>query len=503
VTDNPTTTESTTPTESTTVTENPTNTTRTTHRHTGGDDAPRHRAEPASDRPGDQREPLRMWGGIECTINRVGDYWSDQDRWNRHSARGSDDLRQFEDLGLRMVRYPVLWEATAPDAPDALDFGRSDERMEFLRESSIEPIVGLLHHGSGPHYTSLVDPEFPEKLAEYARQVAERYPWATHYTPVNEPLTTARFSGLYGVWYPHGRDDRVFARALYNEVRGTALAMQAIRRVNPDARLVQTDDLGRATGTDATRPRVEFENHRRWLGFDLLMGRVTSQHPMFDYLVDSGGLTEQELALLVAEPCPPDVIGVNHYLLSSRFLDDRTDLYPEDTWCPPRGAQEVPYADVPALETRRATSPSIGSLLREVWERYPGTEFAITEVHVDGDADTQLQWLWEVWRAASRLHREGAPILGITVWSLLGTFDWNTLCTTESGGELYYEPGVFDVRSGVARPTPLATMVRSLASAGTFDHPALQREGYWRQETRFKFAHEAHNAEESREELAS
>ena len=54
----------------------------------------------------------------------------------------------------------------------------------------------------GPAYTSLADPEFPEKLAEYAGAVAKRYPWIGHYTPVNEPLTTARFSGWYGLWYP-------------------------------------------------------------------------------------------------------------------------------------------------------------------------------------------------------------------------------------------------------------------------------------------------------------
>ena len=65
---------------------------------------------------------------------------------------------------------------------------------------------------SGPRSTSLVDPAFAEGLAAFARAVAERYPWVEDFTPVNEPLTTARFSGLYGHWYPHGRDDLTFAR---------------------------------------------------------------------------------------------------------------------------------------------------------------------------------------------------------------------------------------------------------------------------------------------------
>ena len=45
-------------------------------------------------------------------------------------------------------------------------------RARELRELGIGPIVGLLHHGSGPRYTSLLDPDFPEKFASYAGGVA-------------------------------------------------------------------------------------------------------------------------------------------------------------------------------------------------------------------------------------------------------------------------------------------------------------------------------------------
>src|SRR3712207_9325640 len=103
-------------------------------------------------------------------------------------------------------------------------------------------------------------------LAEYAHAVASRYPWVEDWTPVNEPLTTARFSALYGHWYPHTRDDRSFARALLVQCRATVLAMmQAIRAVNPEARLVQTEDLGKSYGTPRMAYQVDFENQRRWL----------------------------------------------------------------------------------------------------------------------------------------------------------------------------------------------------------------------------------------------
>ncbi|MBD0334249.1 MAG: family 1 glycosylhydrolase, partial [Cyanobacteria bacterium Co-bin13] len=153
--------------------------------------------------------PLEVWAGIECTVNRVGDNYGDQLQRNGHENR-IEDLDLFASLGIRAIRYPVLWERTAPNGVEQADWSWADERLERLRQLDICPIVGLLHHGSGPRYTSMVDPLFGEKLAEYAQAVAERYPWVSRYTPVNEPLTTARFSGLYGLWYPHGKDNHTF-----------------------------------------------------------------------------------------------------------------------------------------------------------------------------------------------------------------------------------------------------------------------------------------------------
>ena len=172
------------------------------------------------------RKP-EIWGGVECTVNRVGDVWFDQLDKSGH-ARRPGDIALFAGLGLRAIRYPVLWERTAPHENAPPHWGWADERLGLIRDAGIEPIVGLLHHGSGPRHTSLVDPRFPEKLAAYALAVAERYPWVDRYTPVNEPLTTARFSGLSGLWYPHGRDDRTFATTLVNQCRGVAMAMRAM-----------------------------------------------------------------------------------------------------------------------------------------------------------------------------------------------------------------------------------------------------------------------------------
>ena len=211
-------------------------------------------------------EELALWGGLECTVNRVADEYFSQLERNGHHERISD-LERFARLGISAIRYPVLWEHMAPKEADQIDWHWSDERLPALQDLGITPIVGLVHHGSGPKYTSLTDLEFPEKLATFAIAVANRYPWLEYYTPVNEPLTTARFSGLYGVWYPHGRDDRIFIEALLNQCRAVALSMREIRKVNPQAKLVQTDDLGKTYSTAQMSGLADFYNSRRWLGW--------------------------------------------------------------------------------------------------------------------------------------------------------------------------------------------------------------------------------------------
>lgn len=152
-------------------------------------------------RNGFDRRRLDIWAGVECTVNRVGDDFFDQLEASGHADR-LVDLDQFAALGITRIRYPVLFERVAPNGLESADWSWSDERLERLRELGIGPIVGLVHHGSGPRSTSLLDPEFPAQLAAFAAAVARRYPWVDAYTPVNEPLTTARFSGLYGHWYP-------------------------------------------------------------------------------------------------------------------------------------------------------------------------------------------------------------------------------------------------------------------------------------------------------------
>ena len=423
------------------------------------------------------RKHVEVWGGIECSICRVGDQYSDQVARSGHRLR-PEDLDLIAGLGLRKLRYPVLWEQVAPDSLDHPDWTWTDERLGRLRHLGLDPIVGLVHHGSGPRYTALHQASFVEGLARYARMVAERYPWVNHYTPINEPLTTARFSGLYGLWYPHATDDRTFIRILLHEVRATRLAMQAIREVNPRAQLVQTEDLGKTHSTPALAAQAEFENHRRWLTFDLLCGHVTPRHPLWRYL-RTHGASAAELHEFEANPLPPDILGINHYITSERFLDEQVECYP---------AGCLPYVDVEAVRVRPVQLDGLRTLATEAWERYQ-LPVAVTEAHLACTREEQMRWLYQTWQTINELHHDGLDIRAMTVWSLLGAYDWDSLLTQSRG---YYESGVFDVRGGQARPTALSELVRGLATEGDFTHPVLHTPGWWHRESRFLYQHHAH-----------
>lgn len=415
---------------------------------------------------------LELWGGTECTVVRVDDRWRDQSRLSGHHGR-DEDLDLFAGLGFKAMRYPVLWERIAPDHPDEHDWSWTDARLARLRELGVRPIAGLVHHGSGPHYTSLLDPEFPAKLGRFAGEVARRYPWITDWTPVNEPLTTARFSGLYGHWYPHHREEASFWTALVNQVDGVARAMRAIREVVPDAKLIQTDDLGRAYATAPLFHQAAFDNMRRWAGWDLLFGRVTPEHPLWDRMAEHG--LADRLAALADDPCPPDVIGVNHYLTSDRWLDHRLQRYPART----HGRNfEQAYADVEAIRVLDPAPAGLAGALREAWERYR-TPLAVTEVHLGCTREEQLRWVGEAWDTAAALRGEGVDVRAVTAWALLGSCGWNTLLTADG----VYETGLYDVAEGAPRPTALAAEWRGLPEAAT-RHPVARAPGWWRRPAR-------------------
>lgn len=189
------------------------------------------------------------------------------------------------------------------------------------------------------------------------------------------------------------------------------------------------------------------------------------------------GISDLVLQWFLAHPSPPDVIGLNYYLTSERFLDERLEYYPART----HGGNGLDaYADVEAVRVAADGIAGPASLLREAWARYH-VPLAITEAHLGGTREEQVRWLAQEWQMAQQARGEGVDVRAVTPWALFGSFDWNTLVTCDAG---YYEPGAFDLRCDPPRPTALAGLIRELATGQAASHPVLATPGWWQRPVR-------------------
>lgn len=316
---------------------------------------------------------LEMWGGIDYPLNRIGDEY-----FHRGEKRDHDDniqsLQMFVELGIKKIRIPCLWELVSPKDLDRCHWHQIDAKLDECQKLGVQPVVHFLHHGSGPTYTSLIDPDFPEKFATYARAFAKRYPWVEDYSLINDIFLTARMSCLEEEWYPHLNSKTYFLKAIYLQCQASILAMKEIRRVNPRARMIQTEELGQSP--KSSKYKNDLATNYRWLALDLLCGKIDEHHDLYGYLL-RGGLTEQELIWSKENACTPSMIGIN--------------LFEKETH---------------------------ENLIQEAWNRYR-IPLALTQTQAQNSHDIQ-----QLWNTAKSFKNASMDVRAVTAWSQTASYDW-------------------------------------------------------------------------------
>jgi dTDP-4-dehydrorhamnose reductase len=281
------------------------------------------------------------------------------------------------------------------------------------------------------------------------------------WTPINEPLTTARFSALYGVWYPRRFDDhRAFGLALTNQVLAIEYAMEAIRRSAPGAELVLTEDLqGFVALDDGAQAYAAHKRERAFLSVELLLGRVGRGHALYRYLRETCGVERRVLAEIAARATPPALVGWNYYPYSERTL--RTGA----------GGGIDNLATVEAGPHEISPRP----LLRAAHARI-GLPFGLAEVHVDAPEAQRVRWLLSRHADLVALRAEGLPANAFGAWAAFGMCDWNSLLVRRDGRR---EDGVFAFAEPGAtpKPTAVARALRALATGEAVAAPLSA--GWW------------------------
>jgi len=384
-----------------------------------------------------------------------------------HATR-EGDAALIAALGVHASRTPVLWEHVAPNDPAVRDFSAGVGRCERLRDGRVEPIVTLLHHGSGPMYTSLVDPAFPALFADYAEAAARALPWVKRWTPINEPLTTARFSALYGVWYPNAANDAAFGRALVYQIQAWLGAAERIRSVIPDAQFVLTEDLQRfSAGEVRVSGYVDMLRERMYLSAELLAGRVGTDHPLHAFLTARCGVLREELADIRARAQTPDLLAFNHYPHSERYLF---------------AALDGSVGDVPAVYVADEPPVRVAPLLRAAAQRL-GLPLGLGEIHVHAPEAERVRWLAQHVEDIEQLRREGRDIRAAGAWAAFGLVDWDSLLRARAD---VTEDGVFTFAGphGTPQPTAVAHAVAALARGEGIRDTGLP--GWWEREERLR-----------------
>lgn len=381
--------------------------------------------------------PLRFGLGIENTFvpqSAPGERPIDEYELTEHYARWRDDLELASGVGAEFLRWGVPWHRINPE-PGRWDWDWCDRVIGRMIELGIRPVVDLLHYGT-PLWLEgeFAAPDYPQRVAEYAVAVAERYAdLVTDYTPVNEPMIHVLFCGEYGYWPPylHGESGAVrLAMAIADGFQRTQHGIG--EALGGRATFVHVDASMRYAGaTDAPEHRRTAERlrHQAFLVEDLVTGRVGADHPLLPFLLRNGA-EESRLAAFAERPTAPDVMGVNYYPRHSTELFER-GVHHRGGFADPR-------------PTRDDGLTGLTEMLRAYASRY-GAPVMVTETCVTGDVHERISWLEASVAEVYRLRSEGLPVVGYTWWPLFDMYEWTYRHARGPRREHLLTMGLFDL----------------------------------------------------------
>jgi beta-glucosidase len=373
----------------------------------------------------------------------------DEYELTEHYERWRGDLELMKELGVRTARYGIPWHRVQP-TPRKWNWKFADSTLERMLELGIDPIVDLVHYGLPPWLDrAYLDPDFPQRMSEYAARLAERFRGRIHwYTPLNEPRITAWYCGRIGWWPPALRGWRGFVSVMLAICRGIVMTIEALARVDREIVPVHVDATDFYESDD---PKLADEVARRqhivFLALDLVSGRVTEKHPLHDWLLRQGA-TRAELEWFIARAVDLPLIGMNMYPMFSWKRLVRTN----------RGLR---------IRMQYAPGDIVDRITQQYWDHYRRPLF-ISEIASVGSVARRSTWLRDSVEAVRRIRARGIPLVGYTWWPLFALVTWAHRQGRHPVAYYLKQMGLWDLDSNLDRiRTPLVDEYRALVSGGT------------------------------------
>src|SRR6266508_307115 len=351
-----------------------------------------------------------LWAtGIEDTFiphTRPGLRALDEYKLTQHYKLWKRDFDLVAETGVKFLRWGIPWYRVQP-APDQWDWLCTDQALDYLvNVKGITPILDLMHYGT-PLWleNSFINSNYPDYVAEYARNVAARYKsLVRYYTPLNEPMVNAEFCGSKAEWPPYLSGEDGYVKLTLALAKGIVLTTQAIKAEQPDSITIQVEASWHTFTKDRSlEERAAHNNARQYLCFDLTTGRVKDDYILANYLCVHG-VTGADLEWFRRNAVTFDFFGVNFYPWSHTELRKTSN-------------GSIQYL------TGETSGDKIAVVIRAAYERYH-MPILVTETSAKSDLRGRAQWMDETLDTVRTLRKEGMPVVGYTWFPLFTMIDW-------------------------------------------------------------------------------
>lgn len=232
---------------------------------------------------------------------------------NEHTTRFRADLELVAAAGIKTIRYSIPWHKIER-VHGEYDWAWMDLVMDAMQDLGLEIIADPLHHTSFPDWLTdgFANRCFVANYVLFVLAFSGRYPQVSKLIYINEPYVTSWFCGHEGMWRSHMNGDAAFVRTILNCAEAICRLDKALR-AERDIEYLHVEACERHTAVDpSVQEAVHWNNQRRFLVHDLIVGNVSLVHPMYEWL-RVNGLTEHRAWWFQASAAYIDVLGLDYH----------------------------------------------------------------------------------------------------------------------------------------------------------------------------------------------
>ena len=332
-----------------------------------------------------------------------------------HTTRFRADLELVAAAGIKYIRYSIPWHKIERVHGEH-DWAWMDLVLDAAQELGLEIIADPLHHTSFPDWLTqgFADPRFVTNYVRFVRAFADRYPQVSKFTFVNEPYVTSWFCGHEGMWHPRMTGDAAFVRMILNCAEAICRLDKGLR-AERDIESLHIEACERHVAVDPSVQRmVDWNNQRRFLVHDLIVGNVSVAHPMYGWL-RAHGLTEHRAWWFQASAAYIDVLGLDYY--------EHCEI-----WWDRSGRVESLHQQ------------GFASVAKDYALRFPGPALMLAETNVRGTPQERVVHFERMQRECASLqvwlHARNRHFAGFCWYPWIDSTDWGASLVTRADGRI-------------------------------------------------------------------